>query len=1273
MGLRRSILLLWVTFAFVAACGDNIHPRIGDDGGPGDSGGSDAIDAPRDAAKMDAPDAIMCPSGDNVCSGMCSDPGSDDHNCGGCVGSGGTDCTASGQVCTNGICCAAGKINAGGICCNSGEINSGGICCPSGEVNTGGICCPSGDINAGGICCATGQSNCNNTCVDEQTDNNHCGDCSTTCDTGAGQQCTGGHCCATGNLFCGACTDPGTDDHNCGSCGNDCTTSGKLCSSGICCATGEVNTGGICCPVGDVNAGGICCLPGQVNTGGICCLPGQSNCSGTCVNEQTDDNHCGACTTTCSSGQACTNGTCCASGDNLCGGTCSDPNTDNSNCGGCAGLGGTDCVALGDTCSAGICCPSGTSNVGGICCAAGKVNAGGICCNPGQSNCGGMCVNEGSDTNNCGACGLVCPGGDSCLTGHCCAGGDNLCGGACSDPTTDDHNCGSCGNDCTTSGKTCSNGICCASGQFNSGGICCPSGQVNTGGICCPVGDSNCSGTCVNEKNDNSHCGSCTNTCTNPQFCSAGACTLTCGGSTPDLCPGPLCTNLGTDSANCGTCGTACTGGQVCDADGAADELGKCACPAAFPELCGGTCIDPQNDTTNCGGCAGAGGTSCAVGQSCDLGHCCDVGTTFCASNNTCADLQNDNNNCGTCGNVCGNGASCVNGACTCPFGESQCGGGCKITTIDPNNCGSCGNVCGTGVNAGKPLCVSNSCVATCPSPLVSCGGACVNLSDDNKHCGGACDNNTKDCTATGQVCAGGQCVTGIATTGTPAKCVNGGPPIIIPGTGPGGGSDCAGNLADASFTFGLCGCDMNPLSRNLQLDAFNSALGAYKGPAFAGTACSTAADCVKECSITNQPCAQNSNCPAGETCTRFPIPCVNGTCAGGGLGVNTTEHNSADTDVGGDFWSFGTSGVSTGGNLTVLRRTEINGPFTYAKTALLAGDAHIVGGFAAQGGGTASVGSAPVNGDTGTLYEQTVVCPPVTNLPASLALFGTPKCVQQPVTFNKPCDCTNLIPVNQTIIPFFANPANNDDATIGVSPALFDNAAGNIRLDLACGNYYFHTLDASGASITIYVHGHVGLFISGAMRFSQTLNLDLDPTATLDIFVGGGVTVSNNTNLGSPAFPRYTRLYVGSNGCTGSGGTCSVNEDCCGGVCSGTTCVGGGGNIGQAISLSSGGTFNGLLWAGYGTFTHSGQVEMYGSIFTGKFDASGVTIVHYDEGVVSAPNECPPPSGVCDTCADCNNNPCVFGACQANCTDDAQCCPPLHCVGTVGSKTCQL
>jgi len=265
------------------------------------------------------------------------------------------------------------------------------------------------------------------------------------------------------------------------------------------------------------------------------------------------------------------------------------------------------------------------------------------------------------------------------------------------------------------------------------------------------------------------------------------------------------------------------------------------------------------------------------------------------------------------------------------------------------------------------------------------------------------------------------------------------------------------------------------------------------------------------------------------------------------------------------------------------------------------------------------------------------------------------------------PCDCSqpDLIPV-RAIVQHFADPANNDNALIGLSPQALVSPSGAQRLDLPCGNYYLDQIDVAGAT-TIYVHGRTGLYIGGSMVVSQQLTFDLDPDATLDIFVGGVLKTSQTLTIGNPAYPRLSRVYFGSAGCSGSG-TCNSNADCCSGVCSNGTCAGGGGNISEAVGLSGPSNLNGLFWAGYGTVRVTNPLEMNGAIFANYYDASAATTIHFDKGAVDNGEECPPPVGACESCRDCDNQACTNGQCGA-CTADSECCAPLRCV----NGSCEL
>jgi len=108
--------------------------------------------------------------------------------------------------------------------------------------------------------------------------------------------------------------------------------------------------------------------------------------------------------------------------------------------------------------------------------------------------------------------------------------------------------------------------------------------------------------------------------------------------------------------------------GGTCSFQGSAAGL---CCPQGF----NATCMNPTNDTNNCGGCAincGAG-ASCVSGRcsnaapECALGHLgqfckLDAGTSHvcCPGSAGCVDTLTDSANCGRCGGACANGLTCT-------------------------------------------------------------------------------------------------------------------------------------------------------------------------------------------------------------------------------------------------------------------------------------------------------------------------------------------------------------------------------------------------------------------------------------------------------------------------------------------------------------------------------------------------------------------------------------------------------------------------------------
>src|SRR5699024_5227496 len=90
---------------------------------------------------------------------------------------------------------------------------------------------------------------------------------------------------------------------------------------------------------------------------------------------------------------------------------------------------------------------------------------------------------------------------------------------------------------------------------------------------------------------------------------------------------------------------------------------------------------------------------------------------------NTCVNLQNNTSNCGTCGNTCKAYQICQGGACTCPSGQFDCG----------NKCAAC---CGNQHCTPPRVCNTTSGSCVCPSGSVTCGGACCT---GGKICSGGC------------------------------------------------------------------------------------------------------------------------------------------------------------------------------------------------------------------------------------------------------------------------------------------------------------------------------------------------------------------------------------------------------------------------------------------------------------------------------------------------------------------------------------------------------
>lgn len=487
-----------------------------------------------------------------------------------------------------------------------------------------------------------------------------------------------------------------------------------------------------------------------------------------CVDLSTDINNCGTC------GNACQ----VANADPKCipGGSCGIQ-VCHPGYGDCDENAGNGCEALLNT--ADNCYQCGAACTGGKTCM-----AGGCGCPTGKKDCVNMCADIQSDPANCGTCGNGCPVGQVCAEGKCsseCLGATTECGGACVDINTDADNCGACGTKCSAVMGTakCVSGQCaigsCTDGygdcdtDYGNGceaplstdnncgkcGTTCTGGKSCKSGSCqCQVGSTDCDGDCVNLQTDGKHCGKCSNACPSGQLCANGDCSTECPAGTTAC--GTACVNLLTDAGNCGVCGTACPEGRTCLA-------GNCTCPGINTE-CAGACVDILIDANNCGGC----GTSCTTPNaqtSCTTGKCtiasCTEGYGDCDLDATtgCEKALSTSENCGGCGTTCSGGMACVEGACACSSGRTDCEGTCVDIQSNPAHCGACGTACPEG-----QVCASGSCSTECPAGSSECAGACVDIATDVENCG-TCGTACSVIGGTAE-CEVGACTVGMCDTG---------------------------------------------------------------------------------------------------------------------------------------------------------------------------------------------------------------------------------------------------------------------------------------------------------------------------------------------------------------------------------------------------------------------------------------------------------------------------------------------------------------------------
>jgi hypothetical protein len=289
-----------------------------------------------------------------------------------------------------------------------------------------------------------------------------------------------------------------------------------------------------------------------------------------------------------------------------------------------------------------------------------------------------------------------------------------------------------------------------------------------------------------------------------------------------------------------------------------------------------------------------------------------------------------------------------------------------------------------------------------------------------------------------------------------------------------------------------------------------------------------------------------------------------------GGVGVDGSVSAAAMVSIGGALAVAGTGGASFQVNTTIASDLDVNGPLGTNVAITAGGDAHVAGNI--------TLASLAVTG--------TLTVPTTATLSGTITAGAT---VRAPVTVTPPCACgaSDLV----DIAAFVANHRDdNNDASIGLSPARLTDYVGDVTLDLPCGVYYVGPVRGDGA-LVLRITGRVALLVDGDLALGAPLSILLETQdAELDLMIGGLVSSNARITVGDVDHPSRTRIYVGGSG---------------------------------TIPLSGDSLIAANVYAPRSAIALSAPSTIFGSLFVRRIDQAGPLTIHYDEDVLRADVGC--------------------------------------------------
>ena len=133
---------------------------------------------------------------------------------------------------------------------------------------------------------------------------------------------------------------------------------------------------------------------------------------------------------------------------------------------------------------------------------------------------------------------------------------------------------------------------------------------------------------------------------------------------------------------------------------------------------------------------------------------------------------------------------------------------------------------------------------------------------------------------------------------------------------------------------------------------------------------------------------------------------------------------------------------------------------------------------------------------------------------------------VNEAIAVSPPCDCgAGFVDVAGAIA---AAVATNADAAIGLPPTRLADVTTPTSIVLPCGVFYLTEIDAE-AAVTLVVRGHTLLAIGGDVTVRAGLAVQLDPSAQLDVLVGGQLIATGGGSFGAAGATARFRVWVAS------------------------------------------------------------------------------------------------------------------------------------------------